>query len=828
MIRTHRSLLSSGFALRLLATVLLTAFPLAGFGQNALERMRERLIDSYSEIANPIFAQRHMDALDEQGRFPDLEYTGLEAWQDHLERASLMVQVYYQEVGRLSGDAELYASAVSALDRWLTEDYIDPNWWWTYIGFPKRLVPVTSLIAQDLRDSDPATYTKLIDYHYRVHEYFLRNPHGGGANLADMGYVAAVGAIADGNTTELIDIVNNSFEEVIRYIPYTSNADGVRIDGTIFSHGPQLYNATYGREFLNSSILGIALFKDTPWDQGVEAERFIEDQLLNGIRAMSYGDWMDYNTMGRAISRKNSHQIANGFVNIIELLLTLDPAHPEELQHLRERIKNDNAATHPQGHGVHEFYYGDYLTWVTEDFYTSIRMISERTSYNESGNGEGLYNAHFGDGINLTLVHGDEYDKMSVLWDYEKLPGLTAENNGTVTRLNSWADYGEAAYAGSAATDSLAVSAMRLDHDGVTGWKSWFVLPDGVVALGSGINAPRSNQPVLTTINETIYADALRYGFGTEEVGTVESGENVTLNGTAWVWHRDIGYVLLDREGSVKVEAEFRSGDWSEIGTGSGRVEGDVMSLYFDHEIRPQNAGYAYMTLPAADVDRTKAAAADNPMEILRRDGQVHAVKMNNDGTVLAAFLQGGQKVSLTEQVDLGASEPVLAIVRKVAGHYHLTVSDPRHELDAVSLTLDGRLEGPGAAYDDTEDTTTLSFVLPDGDETGSSMTRKYRDLDDPDSSWGAYFDDVRFNNAEKDFLSDRFGWWNAATWPWVWSFTYQKFWYMPVSARGPGVMFWFDPADGAWLYTSSYIFPWHFHYGIGRWGRFGTDAASS
>lgn len=814
-------------AVRLLATALLFSLPLTGFGQNALDRMRERLIDTYAEVGNPIFAQRHMDALDAEGRFPDIDYTGLEGYQDHLERTSVMVQVYYQDVGRLSGNADLYAAAVLALDRWLTDDYIDSNWWWTYIGFPTRLVPLTSLIAQDLRDSDPSAYTKLIDYHYRVHEYFLRNPHGGGANLADMGYAAAVGAIADGNTTKLTDIVDNSFAEVIRYIPYNSNADGVRIDGTIFSHGPQLYNATYGREFLNSSILGIALLKDTPWDQGEEAVHFIEDQLLNGIRAMSYGDWMDYNTMGRAISRKNSHQIANGFVNIIETLLTLDPEYPEELQHLLERIDRDAATTHEGAHGVHEFYYGDFLTWVTENFYTSIRMISERTSYNESGNGEGLYNAHFGDGINLTLVHGDEYDKMSVLWDYERLPGLTAENNGTVTRLNSWADYGKAAYAGSASTESLAVSAMRLDHDRLTGWKSWFVVPEGVVALGSGINAPRSNQPVLTTINETIYEDAIRYGFGAEEVGTVESGENVTLNGNAWVWHRDIGYLLLDEEGSAKVEAEFRSGDWSEIGTSSGRVEGDVMSLYFDHEIRPQNAGYAYMTLPATGVEQTKLAASDIPMEILRRDNQVHAVRMKSDGTVLVAFLQGGERVALTEGVELGASEPVLAIVRKVAGHYHLTVSDPRHELDTVTLTLNGELEGPAAVYESADESSTLSFELPGGDRTGSSVTRKYRDLGDPDSAWGAYFDDIQYHNGEKDFLSDRFGWWNAASWPWMWSFAYQKFWYMPVAADGTDAMFWFDPADGVWLYTNSSIFPWHFHYSSGKWSRFGMDSVS-
>ncbi len=816
-----------------LGLLALNMSPLSGQSDEAaaLNLMQERLIDSYSEFSNPIVARNHMEALDANGRFEGLSYRGLSDYQEHIERTSLMVQVYYQSMGNLTGDPDLYAAAVSALDRWLTDDYIDSNWWWTYIGFPKDLVPVTSLMGRELRTTHPAVYQKLINYHYRIHDYFLRNPHGWGANVADMGYLAAVGAVVDRRASKLTSIVEDSFEEVLKVIPHGDNSDGIRIDQTIFSHGPQLYNATYGREFLNSSIRAIDLLKDTPWDQGEEAVSLVENQLLGGIRNMSYGSWMDYNTTGRAISRPGSDELAVGFTSIIKTLLELEPEHPGQLSALLTRIEEDAVEVHESAKGIHNFYYGDFLTRHGDGYYTSVRMVSERTSYNEAGNGEGLKNAHFGDGVNLTLVHGDEYDKMSVLWDYEQLPGITAEHNGTETKGNAWADMGKSPYAGNATRNELAVSAMGLEHDDVLGWKSWFMLEEGVVALGSRIRSPEGSRrtspwmPVVSTVNFTKFEDSVSYGSDDAESGTLTVGEETNLDGRNWVWHRDIGYLILEESGIAEAAVEARSGNWSEIGTSSGRVEGNAFKLYFDHGAEPENGGYAYMTLPNTDKARTQTLAENPPMEILRRDEGVHAVKVKSDGTVLAAFFKGGETLQLAESGSVTVEEPILMLIERTSGLYDITVSDPRKALDSVILTLSGELEGEGAVYDATSESTTIEMELPSGNRTGASVTQRLKDTGDPAGEWGAYFQDISYSNEDMDFFSERFGWFNGEDWPWLWSFEYEKFWFVVGASNGGDSMIWWDPDQEAWVFTNSIFYPWYYNFRSQDWGAFSVPS---
>ncbi|HKJ91058.1 MAG TPA: polysaccharide lyase family 8 super-sandwich domain-containing protein, partial [Oceanipulchritudo sp.] len=641
----------------------------------------------------------------------------------------------------------------------------------------------------------------------------------------------AIGAVVDRRASKLTSIVEDSFEKVLKVIPYGDNSDGIRVDQTIFSHGPQLYNATYGREFLNSSIRAIDLLKGTPWDQGEEAIALVENQLLGGIRNMSYGNWMDYNTMGRAISRPGSDQLAVGFTSIIKTLLELEPANPGQLEALLTRIEEDSVTVHESAKGIHPYYYGDFITRHGEGYYTSVRMVSERTSYNETGNGEGLKNAHFGDGVNLTLVHGDEYDRMSVLWDYEQLPGITAENNGTETKSNTWADMAKSPYAGSAVRNGKAVSAMGLDHDDVLGWKSWFMLDEGVVALGSTIRSPEGSRrttpwmPVLTTVNFTKFEDSVSYGTTDEQSGTLTEGEGTNLEGQNWLWHRDIGYLILEEANIAEAEVEPRSGNWSEIGTSSGNVEGLAFKLYFDHGAEPEDGGYAYMTLPNTDQTRTQALAENPPIEILRRDEGVHAVKARSDGSVLAAFFTGGETLDLGTSGSVTVDEPILMLIEKTAGLYEITVSDPRKELPSVTLTMAGELEGDNAVYDPSAGATTLEVELPSGDRTGFSVTQNLKDLGDPAAEWGSYFQDISYSNEEMDFFSERFGWFNGEDWPWVWSFEYERFWFVSGESHGGDLMIWWDPDQEVWVFTNTIFYPWYYNFSSQDWDTYALSS---
>ncbi|HKJ90877.1 MAG TPA: hypothetical protein VJ960_07080, partial [Oceanipulchritudo sp.] len=201
--------------------------------QVAFDSLRADLVELYSDRGSETVVEGYLEALQVDGSFNDIEYSGSGPWEDHLSRLTVMTHVYLGN-GDLGGDADLLESIATSLDWWLTEDYIDSNWWWTYIGYPKRITPVASLLGETLETAAPDTFQKLIRYFYRVHDHMLVNPRGGGANLADMSYNALIGALMDYNLTRLESIVENGFQPVLQVLPSSSLADGLRVDGTVY------------------------------------------------------------------------------------------------------------------------------------------------------------------------------------------------------------------------------------------------------------------------------------------------------------------------------------------------------------------------------------------------------------------------------------------------------------------------------------------------------------------------------------------------------------------------------------------------------------------
>ena len=61
-----------------------------------------------------------------------------------------------------------------------------------------------------------------------------------------------------------------------------------------------------------------------------------------------------------------------------------------------------------------------------ESGYFSVKMVSSRTIGTESGNGENLLGFWLPFGLTYLVQRGDEYDGLPVVWDWSRLPGVTA------------------------------------------------------------------------------------------------------------------------------------------------------------------------------------------------------------------------------------------------------------------------------------------------------------------------------------------------------------------------------------------------------------------
>ncbi|MCC5833824.1 MAG: hypothetical protein JJU20_03740 [Opitutales bacterium] len=683
-----------------------------GDGPSSIDKefsmLKDRLSSLYFAEVDEEAVFDSISMLGDDGRFLDLEYDGYAPFREHLLRVTDWAR-YFAADG--TGSAEVYSYIERAMSWWLTEDYIDPNWWWTYIGYPELLSPITVLVGDELKKTQPTVFRNLVAYHDRSYVHSQSTPRGGGANLADMSFYAMVGAVYSGNARRMEQILERGFKPVVRWVGQEETVDGFRRDGTMLAHGPQLYNATYGRELLNSASRAMVILYGSRWALPSEMVEIVEDQVLLGIEPFTYGNWFDYNAAGRAVSRPVSASLGIGFIPVVERLLQMNPREPARLKRLLERLQEDRFDGENHFSGTQAFWVGEILTHMRSDYYSSVRLISNRTRRNEVLNDEGLKNRFFGDGVQFTLVHGDEYDDLPAVWDYARLPGVTAPRDVSLEPLVRLGEPGTAAYAGVLSSGREGVAAMELNTAGLKGWKSWFVMEEGIVALGSNLTAGGESEesPIATSLNQKRALGDILSGDSSGRTDNLGSRPaQLKLEGEAvWVWHRDIGYVVLEQDGVLKVDAEKRQGNWSSIGTSDVPAEATVFTAYIDHGSRIDNAGYAYINLPGSDVERTRAVATSPFVEILERNERVHAVRHLESGHLFGAFLQQGA-LELNDSLRIDVDQPCLVLLANENGYGVAYLTDPLLAAGQIHLKIG--------------DDFSKDVRMPDGDRLGSTV----------------------------------------------------------------------------------------------------------
>ncbi len=85
----------------------------------------------------------------------------------------------------------------------------------------------------------------------------------------------------------------------------------------------------------------------------------------------------------------------------------------------------------------------------------------------------------------------------------------------------------------------------------------------------------------------------------------------------------DVNYVLL-APADIVLKREKRTGDWSDIGTGTGAVSASFFSAEIQHKI---GASYAYALLPNLTGKELEAYAKKPNIVVVQNDGSAHVVK---------------------------------------------------------------------------------------------------------------------------------------------------------------------------------------------------------
>lgn len=428
------------------------------------------------------------------------------------------------------------------------------------------------------------------------------------------------------------DLIASAVAQMATTLQVT-DGEGIQDDFSFHQHGALLYTGGYGAALVEDASLWVYLAHDTPWAFPAEHVRTLTDYLLDGVQWAVHGASFDFTTMGRNITRAGSHyQGAATLRAAIDRLLAAGAPRRAELAAFGARRDAADSQASPGLVGCRYYPRSDYLVHRRPGWSVSVRMSSSRTVPTESMNGENLRGRHLGDGVAAIRVGDsseDGYREVIPVWDWARLPGITAEQPAHPADLLPRPNGGHGACGDVAGWSDgrFGIAVMRLaGTDGFAdGWKAWFCLDDVVVALGAGISAPTATRPVVTTVDQ-------RLGEGPI---SSHSGDGSLL----YAHHGRIGYVPLSDHGSVFIDAADRSGSWSEV-TASGSVEAwsaRVFCIGFDHGRRPQAATYACLILPGADPAATAEWAAAPDITIVANTAAVQAVRCHRSRITLTA-----------------------------------------------------------------------------------------------------------------------------------------------------------------------------------------------
>ena len=695
-----------------------------------VDTVKQRITDNLlSSVSSASTINGYSSSLNSNGSWSDVAYasTANTSWEPltHLTRLEAMAEAYSSSSHSLYHNASLKADILNAYNYWISRNPQSSNWYYNEISVPQKLGETMVLINGILSSSQRTSGLSVLARAYESRSY------NSGTNTGQNRVDRAVAGIYRGVVADSQSITDDAFAAIGDTLVKTTG-DGIQRDNSFHQHGNQLYNSGYGLELLGATTNTLELNKGTSFAYSTTQQHILVDHLLDGTQWMIRGQQFDYTTGGRYVTRKGFSDNADSLSGDLgDVLGAITNYRTTELQAFKSRIDAANSSGSASSSlalvGNKQFWQSDLMTHHRSTYYASVKTSSTRTIQPESGNDEGIKNLYLGDGVNLIMRSGNEYDNIMPIWNWRRLPGTTVEQN--TRSLNPSSEFGvagTATYAGGVTDHLYGATAFKYDRYNVEAKKAWFFFDNEFVALGGGINAPNATSDVNTTLNQTLLKGTVSYKLDSSStVKTVALGNTVSPNGLKWVFHDGIGYFFPTAVDNATIRVETRTGTWESINAryDSTSVSDDVFTLYLNHGNQFTGGSYMYIVAPGLAVGQMDAYLAANPIEVLHNSSTYQAVRQSTLDMTQAAFYSPAT-LSLGSGQSFSVSDPSAIIMQRSTNSLKFTAASPEADSPLLAIDLTSvKFSGTGSSWmDGFSKSATIELGLPTGDRAGDSV----------------------------------------------------------------------------------------------------------
>ncbi|MGZ1638084.1 polysaccharide lyase 8 family protein [Staphylococcus argenteus] len=533
------------------------------------------------------------------------------------------------------------------------------NWWDYEIGTPRALTNTLLLMDDMLTKDEMKNYSKPISTYSPFSDKILssvgESEDAKGGNLVDISKVKLLESIIE-EDKDMMKKSIDSFNTVFTYVQNSATGkerNGFYKDGSYIDHQDVPYTGAYGVVLLEGISQMMPMIKETPFNDKSQNNTTLKSWIDEGFMPLIYkGEMMDL-SRGRAISRENetSHTAS---ATVMKSLLRLSDAMDESTkakykQIVKTSVKSDS--TYGQNDTLSSYsdiskmkslmedstlstnnltqqlkIYNDMdrVTYHNKelDFAFGLSMTSKNVARYESINNENLKGWHTGAGMSY-LYNSDVKHYRDNFWattDMKRLAGTTTLENeepkGTDVKKSSKTFVG-----GTKFDDQHASIGMDFENQDktLTAKKSYFILNDKIVFLGTGIKSTDSSKNPVTTIENR---KANGYTLYTDDKQTTNS---VFLESTNKP-KNNIGYHFLNKP-KITVTKESHTGNWKEI----NKSQKDTQKTDEYYEVTQKHSDkddkYGYVLYPGITKDNFKSKASQ--VTIIQQDDDFHVAKDN-------------------------------------------------------------------------------------------------------------------------------------------------------------------------------------------------------
>lgn len=441
---------------------------------NEFEMLMQKIREDFKK--NPSIDEELKTYDTTEGKFTDVDYSSIQRtnWPPlvHIERLYDFAFAYTNSENKYYKDEELYNKIVKGLEYWHERNPWCHNWWYNQIAEPQKLGVLLIQMRTGERKVPLELENKILER--------MRTDGGNpakwtGANRTDI----ALHLIYRSCLKEDSESLDFAMDNVYNPIVYATK-EGFQYDNSNFQHGQQLYIGGYGDEILKG-VTQVAMYAHgtrfaIPKEKLDLISKFMRETYYPTIR----GKHMLFDVMGRSVSRPGVPDKSHTAL-FAERMKILDPENAEEFQQIIDRLTGKE----PAGYAVRPFhthyFRGDYTLHVRPEYTFDVRMVSNRTIRCEYGNGENLKTYFMSDGCTNIVMRGDEYDGIFPVWNWARIPGVTAPQFKEIPKAKSdWQQLGTSTFAGGVSDSIYGVTAYSYSDSykdiNTSANKSWFFL----------------------------------------------------------------------------------------------------------------------------------------------------------------------------------------------------------------------------------------------------------------------------------------------------------------------------------------------------------------